>query len=103
VQFIDSDDDGGGRWWRSMVSKVAGTSAEAERRARGRVSVRGENGGGFSTARPHVKIRPARARGVAASMADSDQFSGAQRCEHGRHSVTSSVVGGVGPVTQPGR
>jgi hypothetical protein len=40
-------------------------SAEEERRARGRVNTRRENGGGFSTACPRVKIRPTRAREAA--------------------------------------
>jgi hypothetical protein len=43
VWFIGSDDDRGGRWWRSTASQAAGASVEAERRARGRVSARGEN------------------------------------------------------------
>jgi hypothetical protein len=50
-----------------VVSKVAGVSAEAERRGRGRASMRGENGGGFSTARPCAKIRPTSACGAAAT------------------------------------
>jgi hypothetical protein len=47
------------------VSRAAGMSAEEERRARGRVNTRRENGGGFSTACPRVKIRPTRAREAA--------------------------------------
>jgi predicted deacetylase len=54
VRFTGSKGNGGGRWWCSTVSRAASASAEAGRRARGRVSVRLENGGGFSTARPRA-------------------------------------------------
>jgi hypothetical protein len=74
------------------VSRAAGVSAELERRVRGRVSTRGENGGGFSMAHPHTKIRLAKARGAAASMTAGGRFDNAQRCERGHHSVTGSVV-----------
>jgi hypothetical protein len=103
VQFIGLNGNGGGRWWRSTVSRAAGVSAEVERRVRGRVSTRGENGGGFSTARPRAKIRPAKARGAAASTTGGGQFSGAQRYECGHRLMTGSVAGGMGPVTGPGR
>jgi hypothetical protein len=86
-----------------MVNLAAGMSVEAERRARGRVSTREENGGGFSTAHPHTKIGPARTRGAAASMISGGRFSGAQRCEHGHRSVTASTAGSTSPVTGPGR
>jgi hypothetical protein len=36
VRFISSDGNGGGRWWRSTVSRAAGASVEAEQRARER-------------------------------------------------------------------
>jgi hypothetical protein len=58
-----------------------GSRAESKRE---RESVRGENGGGFSTVHPRAKIRPARARGAVAA-------------------TTGSVVGGVGLITGPGR
>jgi hypothetical protein len=64
VRFIGSDIDGGRWWWHSMASRAVSVSAEAERRVRGRVSMRGENGGGFSMAHPSVKIRSTKARGA---------------------------------------
>jgi hypothetical protein len=85
------------------VNRAAGMSVEAERRARGRVSAREENGGGFSMAHPHMKIGPTRTCGAAASTTSGGCFSGAQRCEHGHRSVTASTVGGTTPVTGPGR
>jgi hypothetical protein len=103
VQFIGLNGNGGGRWWRSTVSRAAGVSAEVERRARGRVSTRGENGGGFSMAHPRTKIRPAKACGAAASMTAGGRFGNAQRCERSHHSVTGSVVGGTGLITGQGR
>jgi hypothetical protein len=103
VWFIGLDSDGGGRWWRSMVSRAVGASVEAERRARGRVSARGENGGGFSMARPRAKIRLAKARGAAASTTGGGRFSGAQCYECSHRSMTGSMAGGTGSVTGPGR
>jgi hypothetical protein len=68
-----------------------------------RVSTRGENGGGFSTGCPCVKIRPARARGTTESTIGGGRFGGAQRCERGHRSVTDSMAGDVGHVIRPGR
>jgi hypothetical protein len=67
------------------------------------VSTTGENGGGFSTAHPRAKIRPARARGAAASTTGGGRFVGAQCYERGHRLVTGTVVGGAGPVTGPGQ
>jgi hypothetical protein len=92
VWFIGSDSDRGGLWWCSTVSRAVGLSVVAERGPRGRVSVRGENGGGLSTA-----------RGSAVSMIGSGWFSGAQRCECGHRSVIGSMAGSVSLVTRLGR
>jgi hypothetical protein len=40
---------------------------------------------------------------VAAIDDSGGRFSGAQHCEHGHRLVTSSMVGGVGPVIESGR
>jgi hypothetical protein len=86
-----------------MVSQVVGVSEEAERRARGRVSARGENGGCLSMACPRVKIRSGRACGAMASTTDSGRLGDIQCCEHGYRSVTNSVAGGTGLVIGPER
>jgi hypothetical protein len=49
-----------------MARRAASMSVKAEWGGRGRMSMRGENGGRFSTAHPRVEIRLTNPRGVAA-------------------------------------
>jgi hypothetical protein len=81
----------GAQRWLPVASGAAGASVEAEWRGRGRASARGENGGGFSTAHPCMKIRPTNPHGVAATGAEVPH-----RRERGHRLVTGCIVGAHG-------